>query len=188
MLEPGEAMLWWGRAMSGGRADSTTRTLALIGALFFLIGALFVPIGIMADAEVMFRLIFSGLGLTFAIVGAGLLIAPWLMRRRRAALMQYALSDRRASVFDGTRFQSWLIEPGMRLDYLPGQPGSIIFGQELQPLEVNDRPVYRPCGFLNIADAAEVLAQIRALQVKLNTAATPDDPRKPDQDGAQYGG
>ncbi|AGT07466.1 hypothetical protein [Paracoccus aminophilus] len=194
MLEPGETMLWWGRPLSEGRADSGTRILTLIGGLFFLIGALFTPIGILADAELMFRLIFSGLGLIFAITGAGLLIVPRLQRRRRAALTQYALSDRRALVFDGETFQNWPIQPGMRLDYQPGQPGSLIFGEERQALMVNDRPTYRPCGFLNIADAAQVLGQIRALQANQlqanqlqRTGAAPENPPKTDQDETHYG-
>ncbi len=166
MLEPGETMLWWGRPLPGGKGTAASKTLTMIGALFAFVGAVFLPIGLLVQAETLFTVIFTGLGAIFVILGLGMILVPRLQQRKEMRASQYALSDRRALVYDGRQLHSWLLTPGMRADYLPGDPGSIIFGAEELALTVNNRPIFRDLGFLRIADAAEVMAQIRQLQLR----------------------
>ncbi|MBC9246575.1 hypothetical protein H4P12_07590 [Paracoccus sp. 11-3] len=166
-LAPGETIIWMGQPVGQPKADGNTTFLWIFGAIFFGMGLLFLILGLVVQGQdVMFIAAFCGIGGLFALVGGGILIIPLLVRRKRFAVMRYALTDRRALIYDGTAIKDWDITPDMQFDVHPGSPGSLIFGQESLNYDINGQPAYRDVGFINITDIVEVGNMIRDIQTR----------------------
>lgn len=163
-LEPGEKMLWMGQPTSAGTIDTGGKVFMLVGGLFAVIGSFFFVVGLIVGPDLMFKAVFSGLGLIFAVVGLGILLVPRHLRNKRVAQIRYALTDRRALIYEGGSIESYPVDDALPIEIQPGNPGSIIFGQKELPYMVNGVPAYRDIGFIAVPDLLEVGQMMRDIQ------------------------
>ena len=165
ILDPDEQILWQGQPDGRFRIEfdslreSLPGLLMLAFALFWMYQA--------AQASVFFALF----GLFFVVLGLRQLLSPVIWPAYLRSRSWYTLTDRRAIVatdvpFKGRRLTSYPIDRNTLVEYVDGDPPSILFGPE------RGRRAERP-GFRYIADAETVMPLIRRIQQ--NGTPTPDE-------------
>lgn len=158
ILDDDERILWQGRPEPGLRIgasdlrDALPALFALAFLLFWLTmalsvggGFMFIVVGLIAFCSVTYKLF------------RALFLPAWGRARS-----WYTLTDRRAIVasdipFQGRRLVSYQLDAGSMLEYVAGDPPSILFGPVVG--DPRDRP-----GFRFIKDADQVMALLRRIQ------------------------
>ncbi|MFD1794571.1 aspartate carbamoyltransferase catalytic subunit [Paracoccus aurantiacus] len=171
ILEPGEQILWQGqpdrrfRFAPGDLAKSAPGLFMTCFSLFWMWNA--------AQGS----LVFSLFGLFFLFAGLREMARPVLLPAYIRSRSWYTLTDRRAIVatdmpIRGRRLLSYPIDAGTPMEYVAGDPPSILFGPETR----NPR---NRAGFHFIPEADRVMALMRRMQ-RGDTAPSPsDDARGP---------
>ncbi|WP_295046534.1 hypothetical protein [uncultured Paracoccus sp.] len=161
-LQPGEHLLWQGRAQGAGRPDIVVRFFSLLGTILSLGSLLFLGIAVLGRSQPDFVAGFGGIGLVALAVGLACRIWPRRVQIARLRRSQYALTNRRMLVHDGTVLRQWDITPDLELTIHPEEPGSVL----VDPPWLNNRPPkpQREAGFIGIAGAERVAAMIADLQ------------------------
>lgn len=156
ILDDGERILWQGQPDARLRISPAEIRKALPGvvmlafALFWMVMA--------AQGSVMFALF----GLIFVAISIRNIAEPLLLPAFRRSRTWYTLTDRRALVatdlpFQGRRLVSYPIDRDTPVEYLPGDPPSILFGHPAVDSA-------RRGGFAFVADADRVMGLIREIQ------------------------
>lgn len=156
ILDPGEQILWQGqpdgrfRVEFDGLRQSLPGLLMVAFALFWMFQA--------AQGSVFFALF----GLIFVVIGLRQFLQPVLWPAYLRSRSWYTLTDRRAIIatdvpFKGRRLTSYPIDANTLIEFVDGDPPSILFGPE------RGRRAERP-GFRYIAEAQTVMPLIRGIQ------------------------
>lgn len=83
-LIPSQKIIWMGHPVGQPKADHNTSFLRFLDATFFAVGLLLLIRGLAIQGQdVMFPVIFCGIGGLFTVIGGGILIRPFLGRNRR---------------------------------------------------------------------------------------------------------
>lgn len=164
ILESDERILWQGRPETRLVFPPERKGGFWAGIGLAVIGLLQLSVLLRVDLEITlwpYALIPVGLGA--AIVA----VQPFWTRMRRRRTW-YTLTDRRAFIatempLRGKRLQSWPVDGDAPLILTESNPASVWFAEEREKRD-NGRVHVTPIGFERIADAAEVVEQMRELR------------------------
>lgn len=161
-LQPGEHLLWQGRAQGAGRPDIVVRFFALLGTILSLGSLLFLGIAVLGRSQPDFVAGFGGIGVVALTVGLACRVLPRRFQIARLRRSRYALTDRRMLVHDGRALREWPITPDLELTIHPEEPGAVL----VDPPWIDNRPPRprREAGFIGINGAERVAAMIADLQ------------------------
>ncbi len=183
-LRDGERLLWVGQPRPG-RFARQALPIVLFGipwtafALFWMAGAsgvLFGDFGVGRGAFGAFRILFPLFGLPFVLIGLGMLSSPfWL--RRRAKRTCYALTDRRAILWEAGWFGSFEVrsygpaelQKIRRVEY-PDRGGDLVFEEVItigRDTDGDRTTNVKRRGFMGID-------QVREIEEMLRKALLPD--------------
>ncbi len=163
ILEAGETILWQGQPDRRFRVEFDSLRHSLPG-LFMVAFALFWMYQAARGSG-----IFALFGLIFVGVGLRQFLEPMIWPAYLRSRSWYTLTDRRAIVatdvpFRGRRLTSYPLGSDTLVEFVDGDPASILFGPEGGAKQA------RP-GFYYIDDAREVMPMIRRVQQGRATAA-----------------
>ncbi len=169
LLDPGERLLWNGRANGPGRPDLPVRFWTMLGTILALGSLLFLLIAYLGRSQPDFVAGFGGIGAAALAVGLTCKILPRRLQIARLRRCRYALTDRRMLAHDGHVLRAWDITPDLDLTVHSEDPGSVI----VDPPWRGNRPPrpQREAGFIGIPEAGRIAAMIRDIQSR-QTAKT----------------
>lgn len=162
LLQPGERLLWQGRAIGAGRPDLPVRFFNMLGTILSLGSLLFLLIAAIGRSQPDFLYGFGLPGIIALLTGLMCKILPRRFQIARLRRSHYALTDRRMLVHDGRALRDWQITPDLELTIHPEEPGSVL----VDPPWRGNRPPkpQREAGFVGIAQPERIAALIAEIQ------------------------
>lgn len=166
ILDDGETILWQGRPSSRFRLTLADLKPARQGLMMTLFSVVWLSMAMRAPG------IFWLFGLPFLLMGLWQIAKPLLLPALLRQYSFYTLTDRRAFIATdapllGRNLRSFPITADTRLDFLEGEPGSILFADDrLAGLTMPGPDGIRRVGFQMIPDARKVYGLMRQIQTK----------------------